>query len=152
MDPFVKLARVPNRPPRVDILVAGGLLAWALLEAFVDRGPGPLAGRIAFAVAISVPLAFRRQAPGLVVLVLSVATLAWALPTTVPEHGTMPFPSVLLAAFSVACYARRTVVAPGEGGVHHLGQRREGGVVAVVEGEVGRRIADLVAEQGIVPV
>ena len=115
MDPFVKLAGVPQRPPRVDILVAAGLLVWALAEAFVDPGPGPLAGRIAFAVAISVPLAFRRQAPGLVVVVLSVATLARALSATVPEHGTMPFPSVLLAAFSVACYARRTVVAVAGG-------------------------------------
>ena len=111
MDPFVKLARVPNRPPRVDILVAAGLLLWALLEAFIDPGPGPLVGRIAFAIAISVPLAFRRQAPGIVVVVVSAATLAQALPATVAEHGTMPFPSVLLAAFSVACYARRTAVA-----------------------------------------
>jgi signal transduction histidine kinase len=115
MDPFVKLARVPDRPPRVDVLVAAGLLVWGLAEAFVDPGPGPLAGRIAFAVAISVPLAFRRQAPGLVVVLLSVAILAWALRTSVPEHGTMPFPSVLLAAFSVACYARRTIVAVSGG-------------------------------------
>ena len=115
MDPFVKLARVPNRPPRVDILVAAGLLVWALLEAFVDPGPGPLAGRIAFAVAVSVPLAFRRQAPGFVVIVLSVATLARALSATEAEHGTMPFPSMLLAAFSVACYARQTVVAVAGG-------------------------------------
>jgi hypothetical protein len=55
------------------------------------------------------------QAVGLVVVVLSVATLARALSATVPEHGTMPFPSVLLAAFSVACYARRTVVAVAGG-------------------------------------
>jgi len=115
MDPLVKLARVPNRPPRVDILVAAGLLVWALLEAFLDHGPGPLAGRITFAVAISVPLAFRRQAPGLVVIVLSVATLAKAVPATVAETGTNPFPSMLLAAFSVACYARRTIVAVAGG-------------------------------------
>ncbi len=115
MDPFVKLARVPERPPRVDILVAAGLLVWAFLEALVDPGPGPLAGRIAFAVAISVPLAFRRQAPGVVAVVVSVATLAWKLPATVPEHGTMPLPSMLLAAFSVACYARRTIVAVAGG-------------------------------------
>jgi signal transduction histidine kinase len=115
MEPAVKLARVPDRPPRVDILVAGALLVWALLEAFLDRGPGPLAGRIAFAVAISVPLAWRRQAPGLVVIILSAATLARALPASVAEHGTGPFPSFLLAAFSVACYARRSIVAVAGG-------------------------------------
>jgi signal transduction histidine kinase len=115
MDPLVKLARVPDRPPRVDILVAAGLLVWALLEAFVDHGPGPLGGRIAFAVAVSVPLAFRRQAPGVVVIVLSIATLARALPATVAETGLNPFPSMLLAAFSVACYARPTIVAVAGG-------------------------------------
>jgi signal transduction histidine kinase len=115
MDPLVKLARVPNRPPRVDILVAAGLLVWALLEAFLAHGRGPLAGRITFAVAVTVPLAFRRQAPGLVVIVLSVALLAWALPASVSEHGTTPFPSVLLAAFSVACYARKSIVAVAGG-------------------------------------
>jgi signal transduction histidine kinase len=99
----------------VDILVAAGLLVWGLLEAFLDQGPRPLAGRIAFAVAISVPLAFRRQAPGLVVIVLSAATLARALPATVPSSGINPFPSFLLAAFSVACYARRTIVAVAGG-------------------------------------
>jgi signal transduction histidine kinase len=115
MDPFVKLARVPDRPPRVDIVVAAGLLVWALLEAFIDPGPGPVVARIAFAIAISVPLAFRRQAPGIVAGLVSAATLARALPATVAEHGTMPLPSVLLAAFSVACYARRTVVAVAGG-------------------------------------
>jgi signal transduction histidine kinase len=111
VDPFVELTRVPHRPPRIDVIVAGGLLVWALIEAFVDSGPGPFAGRIAFAVAISVPLAFRRQAPAVVVLVLAAATLAWALPARVAETGVNPFPSFLLAAFSVACYARRSAVA-----------------------------------------
>src|SRR5215469_8879866 len=115
MDPFVKLARVPDRPPPVDIAVAAGLFVWALLEAFLAHGRGPLAGRIAFAVAVSIPLAFRRQAPGLVVIILSVALLARALPASVSEHGTTPFPSVLLAAFSVACYARRSIVAVSGG-------------------------------------
>ncbi len=111
VDPFVKLTRVPRRPPWIDVFIAGALLAWALTEAFLDRGPGPLAGRVAFAVAVTVVLAVRRQAPVLVVIVLSVATLAWALPARVAETGTNPFPSFLLAAFSVACYARRTIVA-----------------------------------------
>jgi signal transduction histidine kinase len=111
VDPFVELTRVPRRPPRIDVIVAGALLVWALIEALVDDGPGPLAGRIAFAVTITVPLAFRRQRPGLVVIVLAAATLAWALPARVAETGTNPFPSFLLAGFSVACYARRSAVA-----------------------------------------
>jgi signal transduction histidine kinase len=115
VDPFVKLTRVPRRPPWIDVFIAGALLAWALTEAVLDRGPGPLAGRVAFAVAVTAVLAVRRQAPGLVVIVLAVATLAWALPARVAETGTNPFPSFLLAAFSVACYARRTIVAVAGG-------------------------------------
>jgi signal transduction histidine kinase len=115
VDPAVKLARIPGRPPVIDIVVAAGLLVWALLEAFLDSGPGPLAGRIAFAVAVTVPLAVRRSAPGLVVVVLSAATVSWALHANVADTGENPFPSFLLAAFSVACYARRTVVAIGGG-------------------------------------
>jgi signal transduction histidine kinase len=111
VDSFVQLARVPRRPPRIDVAAAGALLVWALIEAFSAKGPGPLAGRLAFVVAITVPLVFRRQAPGLVVIVLAAATLAWALPASVSETGTFPFPSFLLAGFSVACYARRATVA-----------------------------------------
>ena len=47
--------------------------------------------------------------------------------------------------------ARRPVVAPGEGRVDHRRQRGEGGAVAVVEREVGLRVAELVAEQLVGP-
>jgi hypothetical protein len=57
VDPFVKLTRVPRRPPLIDLLIAGALLAWALLDAFLARGPGPLAGRVAFAIAVTAVLA-----------------------------------------------------------------------------------------------
>jgi signal transduction histidine kinase len=115
VDPLLKLARVPRRPPRVDFLIAGALLVWGLLEAVLTRGPGPLAGRIAFVIAVTVPLVVRRQAPGLVVAVICAATLAWALPANVSQGSTAPFPSFLLAGFSVACYARRPGVAIGGG-------------------------------------
>jgi len=97
------------------VLVAGALLAWALTEALAASGPGPLAGRVAFAVVVTVPLAVRRQAPELVVIVVSAATLAWALAVSVPQTGTAPLPSFLLAAFSVACYARRAGLAVAGG-------------------------------------
>jgi hypothetical protein len=115
VDPFAKLARVPRRPPRSDVLAAGALLVWALLEALLNSGPGPLVGRIAFAIAITVPLMFRRQAPGVVVGVIAAAIVAWALRANIPEPGIMPFPSVLLASFSVACYARSAIVAVAGG-------------------------------------
>ncbi len=47
--------------------------------------------------------------------------------------------------------ARWSVVAPGEGGVHHGAERGEGGVVAVVGGQVVFGVAYLVAEERIVP-
>lgn len=115
MDPLVKLARVPPRPPLADLLLAGALFLWALLEAVFAAGPGPAAGRIAFAIVVTVPLAVRRQAPVLVAAVISVATVLWALHSHVPEVGTVPFPSVLTAAFSVACYARRPALAVAGG-------------------------------------
>ena len=47
--------------------------------------------------------------------------------------------------------ARRPVVAPGEGRVDHRRQRGIRRAVAVVEGQVGLRVAELVAEQLVGP-
>jgi signal transduction histidine kinase len=120
VDPLVKLARVPPRPPPADVLLAAALLAWALLEVAFQAGPSPIWGRIVFAVVVTVPLAVRRQAPGLVAGIVAVAIVLWAMHANAPETGTVPFPSVLVAAFSVACYARRPRIAVA-GGVALLG-------------------------------
>jgi signal transduction histidine kinase len=76
-----------------------------VLDALVYAGPGTTAERVAFALVVTVPLVVRRQAPLAVALVLACATLAWALAATAPETGVIPFPSLLLATFSVALYA-----------------------------------------------
>jgi signal transduction histidine kinase len=107
VDPFVKLARVPSRPQRSDLLIAGVLALWAVLEAVLVEGPGSTPVRIAFALAVTVPLVFRRQWPLEMVAVIGATVLLLALIADQPEKGTTPFPSLLLAEFSVALYARR---------------------------------------------
>jgi signal transduction histidine kinase len=108
MDPIVKLAQVPRRPPRSDVVVVGALACWGILEAIFGTGPGSTATRIGFALAVTLPLLFRRRAPFAVTVFISAASLAWALAADRPESGTFPFPSLLLAIFSVALYARST--------------------------------------------
>jgi signal transduction histidine kinase len=107
VDPFLKLARVPSRPQRSDLLIAGGLAIWGLLEAVFVEGPGSMPVRIGLALAFSLPLAARRQLPLAVLLLIAGMTVVFALIADEPEKGTMPFPSLLLGIFSVALYSRR---------------------------------------------
>jgi len=111
MDPIVRLAQVARRPPRSDLAVVGALAAWGLLEAVLGSGPGSTATRVAFALAVTLPLLVRRRAPFAVAIFISAATVAWALGAEQPESGTFPFPSLLVAVFSVALYGRSTLVA-----------------------------------------
>src|SRR5215218_99928 len=100
VDAVLQLARVPRRPPPIDVAIAGGLFAWALAEALFAEGSGPTWARIIVAACFSVPLVWRRRAPVTVLLVL-LATLAVAdLAGDEPEAGAMPFPSLLVAGFS----------------------------------------------------
>jgi signal transduction histidine kinase len=111
VDAVVQLARVPRRPPRIDVAIAGGLFVWALAEALFADGSGPTWARIIAAACFSVPLVWRRRAPVTVLLVV-LATLAVAgLAGDEPESGAMPFPSLLVAGFSCALYARSERVA-----------------------------------------
>jgi len=111
MEPIVRLAEVPRRPPRSDLAVAAALAAWGLLEAVLGSGPGSTATRVAFALAVTLPLLVRRRTPFAVAIFISAATVAWALGAEQPESGTFPFPSLLVAVFSVALYGRNTLVA-----------------------------------------
>jgi signal transduction histidine kinase len=107
MDAIAHIARVPRRPPRADVLAAAALLVWALLDAIFNDGPGSVAARVVFAIVVTAPLVVRRRWPFEVCVVIAVATTLWALAADTAETGTMPFPSILFALFSVALYARR---------------------------------------------
>ncbi len=98
------IARRLRVPRPVDMLIAGGLLLWALAEALFVNGPGTLPTRVAFAFAVTVPLLWRRRAP-LPVLALVCGLLALRAATAdVAEFGTAPFPSMLVATFSVGAH------------------------------------------------
>lgn len=111
MDAAMSLARTPRRLPATDLLMTAALATWALVEALVATGPGADPARVGFALVVTLPLLGRRRAPLAVVAVLAAATVAWALAADRPEAGTMPFPALLLAVFSVALYARTTPAA-----------------------------------------
>lgn len=107
VDPFLQLARRPARPERLDLLIAGVLCLWALLEAIFVKQGGSTAAWIAFALVVTVPLVWRRQAPLSVTAVIAGAAIVLALVATRTDNGTAPFPSILVADFSVALYSRR---------------------------------------------
>ena len=111
MDALAHLARIPRRPPRADVLAAAALCAWAILDARFSKGPGTAGARVVFALVVTLPLVVRRRWPLPVAAVVAVATAVWALGSTRPETGTMPFPSLLFAVFSVALYAARLWIA-----------------------------------------
>jgi signal transduction histidine kinase len=87
------------------VAIAAALGVWAVLDALFYAGPGTTAERVVFALVVTVPLVVRRRAPVAVAVILACATLVWALAATAPETGVIPFPSLLLATFSVALYA-----------------------------------------------
>ena len=98
------------RPSRLDLALAAGVAVWALAEAILLDGPGSTAERVAWALAYSVPLVWRRRWPAGVSIAISVVVLARiGVAQTGPgeEEGAMPFPAVLLAAFTAAAHAAR---------------------------------------------
>ena len=111
VDAVVQLARVPRRPPRVDVAIAGGLLVWALLEALFVDGPGSPPSRALTALGFTVPLVWRRRRPVPVLLVILGLSVAKGAVSDVPETGAMPFPALLVATFSAALYARPAALA-----------------------------------------
>jgi signal transduction histidine kinase len=97
-----------KRPSNTDLLIAGGLAVWALIEALALDGPGSTAVRVLWALAFSLPLAWRQQFPLGVALALAAIVAVRVLTSQhdAPEQGAMPFPALLLATYSVAANSR----------------------------------------------
>lgn len=84
----------------LDLAIAGGIGIWAVLEALLVPTSNPLA-QLGFALLISLPLAVRRRFPAAVMLVVAAALVAHAT-TAGPDATFNPFPSLLVATFTVA--------------------------------------------------
>src|SRR5688500_4651974 len=110
-----------RRPPSIDLLLAGGLLVWALLEALLLDGSGSRPERAAWAVAIAAPIALRRRYPfGVAVAVAAIVALRVAVAGGQAEEGAMPFPAILLATFSVAAHGASIRLAAAGGAAAYL--------------------------------
>jgi signal transduction histidine kinase len=113
VDPYLQLARVPSRPPRFDIGLTAVFVVWGLLEAAFVEGPGSVPVRVAVALLITLPLLYRRRLPMLAVGIIAGTVILLSPVVDEAEMGTMPFPQILLATFSVALYGRTLPIAIG---------------------------------------
>ncbi|MDF0514088.1 histidine kinase [Agromyces sp. H3Y2-19a] len=83
-----------------DLALAGGIALWAVLEALLVPSANVIA-QLGFALAVSLPLVVRRRFPALVMLAVACALLLHAA-TSGPDATFNPFPSLLVATFTVA--------------------------------------------------
>ncbi|MDF5756301.1 sensor histidine kinase [Spongiactinospora sp. TRM90649] len=105
MEPLVLVDRVPRRPARADVAVAALLAVWAVAEALVPMAD-PVWVAVVFALVTTLPLVVSRQAPLAVLAVVTLALVARAATAAGPPATVAPFPSLLVAAFSVALHVR----------------------------------------------
>jgi signal transduction histidine kinase len=112
--PALEIART-RRPTRGDLLLVAVLALWALLEALLGEGPGPRWLRVLVALGYTLPLIWRRQAPLPAMLAIASVAAARFLTADVEEQGAMPFPSLLVATFSVALHVRSLALAAAGG-------------------------------------
>lgn len=84
----------------LDLAIAGGIALWAVLEALLVPSTNVLA-QLGFALAVSLPLVVRRRFPALVMLAVAGALVLHAA-TSGPDATFNPFPSLLVATFTVA--------------------------------------------------
>ncbi|MGI8606565.1 MAG: sensor histidine kinase [Gaiellaceae bacterium] len=115
----------------VDAGVAAGLLLLVGAQVAGEPPDGSLAAYLALALAITLPLVWRRRAPLAVVAVVSAALVAQAL-VAEPAVSFGEFLAMLLATYSVAAHASLAraaagaVVAFAAVGVHSLQQQDAG--------------------------
>ncbi|SNS02994.1 Signal transduction histidine kinase [Geodermatophilus saharensis] len=111
--PAVAAASVPRWTSGLDLAVAAGLALWGLVEVALSPGLAPVPGAL-FVLAATLPLALRRRFPGTVTAVVAAALVVHAA-TAEPAATFTPFPSLLLAAFTVAVHVRSLPAAVGLG-------------------------------------
>ncbi|GGH33672.1 sensor histidine kinase [Microbacterium album] len=100
--PPARPMRLPAWTSPLDLAVAAALAAWAVAEALLVPGAF-LPAQVGFALAVTLPLVARRRFPGTVMIVLAVVFLSHAAMSG--AHATFnPFPSLLVAAFTVASH------------------------------------------------
>jgi signal transduction histidine kinase len=95
----------------IDLAIAGGVAVWAVAEALLVDGPGPRPLRVLVALLYTVPLLWRRRWPVQILLFICLLLVLRVVTADTPDYGTAPFPSMLIATFSVACYVRPLAVA-----------------------------------------
>ncbi|MGY1734887.1 sensor histidine kinase [Geodermatophilus sp. SYSU D00684] len=111
--PAVAAAAVPRWTSGHDLAVAAGLAVWGLVEVVLSPGLAPVPGAL-FVLVSTLPLALRRRFPGSVTAVVSAALVVHAATAEAAATFT-PFPSLLLAAFTVAVHVRSLPAAVGLG-------------------------------------
>jgi signal transduction histidine kinase len=107
-----------RRPPRADVAIAAALCAGLALEVVVyDTLRGPLAANLLAAVAMGVPIAWRRAAPLGAVLAFGVVGTVAAATLTAPQSFIGAFVALALLSFSVAAHEPRERALVGLGGL-----------------------------------
>ncbi|MGY1827276.1 MULTISPECIES: sensor histidine kinase [unclassified Blastococcus] len=111
--PAVAAASVPRWTSGLDVAVAAGLAVWGLLEVLLSPELAATPATL-FVLVATLPLALRRRFPGSVTVVVSVALVVHAATAEAAATFT-PFPSLLLAAFTVAVHVAPLPAAVGLG-------------------------------------
>jgi signal transduction histidine kinase len=102
-----RLASRWRRPPGLDILLALGLAVLVQLEIWGSDVTVPKSIAVPVGLLMTLPLAWRRQAPLAVVAVVMAALAAQTLLDSSEQPPQTPFLSLVVAVYSVAAYADR---------------------------------------------